>query len=275
MEVILAPDYGFCFGVKNAVDKILEELKNGEVFTDGDIVHNKRVMKSLIKKGLKISENATGEMFAIRAHGIPPEKFLEISKRFRKVIDLTCPIVKSLFEKAEECRMKGYGVVVFGKEGHAEMLALKGHVPDAIVTSKAHFYGMEKICILSQTTSSWQEFSEFVSEMLELNFPAKEIKIVNTACPVTVNREEEVKRLSKMCDLIIVVGGKHSANTGKLYRMALRNTKAEWIESPKEAREIDLSGIRCVAIVSGTSTPAEDVEEVYNEILRRDRDGET
>ena len=273
MEVILAADYGFCFGVKSAVDRLLEELENGEVYTDGDIVHNKRVMDFLVEKGLKIVENASGEVFAVRAHGIPPEKFEEVSKKFKKIIDLTCPIVKSLFERAKECREAGYGVVVFGKEGHAEMLALKGHVPDAIVTSEAHFYGMEKMCILSQTTSSWQEFSEFVSKMVELNFPSKEIKIVNTACPVTVNREDEVKRLSKICDLIVVVGGRHSANTGKLYRIALRKTNAEWIESPEEVEKIDLKGMGCVAVVSGTSTPVEDVEEVYNEILRRGKDG--
>ena len=273
MEVILAADYGFCFGVKSAVDKLVEELKKGEVFTDGDIVHNKRVMSFLVERGLRIAEDASGEVFAVRAHGIPPKKLEEVSKRFNRVIDLTCPIVKSLFEKARECRKEGYGVVVFGKEGHAEMLALKGHVPDAIVTSEAHFYGMERMCVLSQTTSSWQEFSEFVSKIVELNFPSKEIRVINTACPVTVNREDEVKRLSKMCDLIIVVGGKHSANTGKLYRIALRKTKAEWIESPEEVEKIDLEGTGCVAIVSGTSTPVEDVEEVYNEILRRGKDG--
>ncbi len=275
MKVVLATDYGFCFGVKKAVDRLRKGLKNWEIHTDGDIVHNRRVMESLVKDGLKIVENGKGEIFAIRAHGIPPKKAEEISKRYNKLMDLTCPIVKSLFEKALSCRERGYGVVVFGKEGHAEMIALKGYVPDAIVTSEAQFYGMENICVLSQTTASWQEFSEFISELVRLNFPSKKISIINTACPVTVNREDEVGRLSEKCDLIVVVGGKHSANTGKLYRIASRKTRAVWIESPDEAEGIDLDEMECVAIVSGTSTPARDVEEVYDKILRRGKYGET
>ncbi len=271
MRVVLASDYGFCFGVKSAIDRLVEELEDGEVHTDGDIVHNNGVMKRLIEMGLKI-EDSGGKTFAIRAHGLPPSRIKEVSKRYEKVVDLTCPIVKSLFEKAKGCRKEGYGVVVFGREGHAEMEALKGHVPDAIVTLEANFYGMERMCVLSQTTSSWIEFSEFIGDLVRLNSTAKEIKIVNTVCPVTVNREDEVRRFSKMCDAIIVIGGRHSANTGKLYRMASRQTKAYWIESPDEVEGLDLQGMDCVAIVSGTSTPAEDVEEVYEKISRRGGD---
>jgi (E)-4-hydroxy-3-methyl-but-2-enyl pyrophosphate reductase/cytidylate kinase len=273
MKVVLSNDYGFCFGVKNAVETLLNELKNKKVHTDGDIVHNRKVMEMLKDKGLEIVQDGFGEAFAVRAHGIPPDKLKDVSKRYERVIDLTCPIVKSLFEKARMCRDEGYGIVVFGKEGHAEMRALKGYVPSAVVSNEARFYGMERICVLAQTTSSWMEFSEFISKMIMYNYQAKEIKIVNTVCPVTVNREEEVKRLSKDCDVIIVVGGKHSANTGKLYRIASRNTKAYWIESPSEVEKIDLKGMRCIAIVSGTSTPAEDVEEVFKKISGRDNDG--
>jgi (E)-4-hydroxy-3-methyl-but-2-enyl pyrophosphate reductase len=273
MRVVLARDYGFCFGVKNAVERLLGELKNGKVHTDGDIVHNRRVMEMLKERGLEIVQNGSGEIFAVRAHGIPPEKLEEVSRRYKRVIDLTCPIVKSLFEKARSCEDEGYSVVVFGKEDHAEMRALKGYVPSAIVSSEARSYGSERICVLAQTTSSWIEFSEFVSDLVSHNYQVKEIKVVNTVCPVTVNREDEVRRLSRKCDAVVVVGGKHSANTGKLHRIASRNTKAYWIESPSEVEEIDLEGMGCVAIVSGTSTPAEDVEEVFEKISRRDSDG--
>ncbi len=269
MKVILASDYGFCFGVENAVNTLIEKLKESEVHTDGDIVHNKRVMEKLIEKGLKIVENGSGKVFAIRAHGIKPEKLEEIKKRYERVIDLTCPIVKSLFEKARTCHEEGYGVVVFGKSGHAEMEALKGHVPNAIVSEKAFFYGFERICVLAQTTSSWVEFSEFLSKLLRYNYQAKEMKILNTVCPVTVSREEEVGKLAEECDAVVVVGGRHSANTGKLYRIASRKARAYWIESPDEVEKLDLNDMGCVAVVSGTSTPAEDVEEVYKKLSRR------
>lgn len=274
MKVFLAEDFGFCFGVKAAIERIEKLLESGTtVVTDGDIVHNKRVMKELVKKGLIVSEDlqkADKAVFAVRAHGISPDKFEEISKKFgENVVDLTCPIVKALFEKAEKCRREGYKVVVFGKDGHAEMLALKGHVQDAVITMEAKRTGFERICVLSQTTSSWREFSEFISDMLCLNFTAKEIKILNTICPVTYGREKEVEKLSESCDLVVVVGGKHSANTGKLFRIAMRKTQAVWIESPSELDGIELGEKGCVAVVSGTSTPEEDVREVFEKLVRR------
>ncbi len=273
MKVVLSEDYGFCFGVKAAIDKVEELLSQGyDVLTDGDIVHNKRVMQRLRDRGLKVEDVADDRkegVFAIRAHGMDPERIKRISQVFEKVVDLTCPIVKSLFEKARRCRDEGYEVVVFGKDGHAEMRALKGHVPDAVVTLEPVKLEKDRVCILSQTTSSWKEFSEFIDGLMQVNFATKEFLVVNTICPVTYGREEETDRLSRSCDLIVVVGGKHSANTGKLYRIASRNTRAVWIESPEEIDDVKLEGAKCVAVVSGTSTPKEDVVAVYEKLLRR------
>ena len=275
MIVKKAEDFGFCFGVERAINGILDLLNKGkEVVTDGDIVHNTRVMKFLISKGLVIErdlEDKEGTVFAIRAHGMPYEKLIKIKERFREVADLTCPIVKALFEKAKECRDLGYRVVVFGKEGHAEMEALKGYVEDPIILKKpVKIDDSKPVCIVSQTTSSWIEFEEFVAKLIFMNFSIKEFKVLNTICPVTVEREYEVERLSKECDLIVVVGGKHSANTGKLYRIAGRNTNVIWIEDPEEINRYSVDGFECVGIVSGTSTPKEDVEKVYEILSRRD-----
>ncbi len=272
MRVLLAEDYGFCFGVERAVNTILDLLRKGEeVYTDGDVVHNRRVMEKLVSKGLKIvdlsdlPEKIDG-VFAIRAHGVEIEKKLIVEGKFREVIDLTCPIVKRLFEIASDCVEKGWRVVVFGKEDHAEMRALRGHVSDVLTTSKTLNLNSDRICVLSQTTSSWWEFAEFVKGILESNLSIKELRVVNTICRVTVDRERETEEFSKKCDLVLVVGGKHSANTGKLFRVASKHTRAIWIESPDELEELDLEGMECVAVVSGTSTPSDDVEEIAERI---------
>jgi len=275
MRVKKAKDFGFCFGVERAVSEIVKLLDSGKaVVTDGDIVHNTRVMDFLKKRGLVVKkgfEDAKGDIFAIRAHGISPEKLKKINERFGNIADLTCPIVKSLFEKAHDCENAGYTVVVFGKDGHAEMEALKGYVKrPVIIKEPIKISGAMSVCVLSQTTSSWIEYKEFIAKLISMNFSIKEFRILNTICPVTVEREYETEKLSKECDLIIVVGGRHSANTGKLYRIARRNTKAIWIEDPEEIVNYSIDNLRCVGIVSGTSTPKEDVEKVYEILSRRD-----
>ena len=272
MKVEVSKSYGFCFGVERTVGEIEKLLRSGErVFTDGDVVHNKGVMKRLIDMGMKLvdPEKVDGKVdgtFAVRAHGLKPERIEKIKKKFEKVVDLTCPIVKELHVKAIECSKRGK-VVVFGKSGHPEMEALKGQVEDAIVTRKAFEVDSDSVCILAQTTSPWKEFSDFVGEMLRLNFHVKRFEVLNTVCAVTVEREKETLRLSKICDLVVVVGGRHSANTEKLFRIASERTKAIWVESPDEIVAEELEGVGCVGIVSGTSTPAEDVEAVVEKIL--------
>ncbi len=275
MKVKKAKDFGFCFGVERAVNEILKILDSGKVVvTDGDIVHNSRVMNFLIEKGLVINKNfddIEGEVFAIRAHGVALEKFRKIKEKFRNIADLTCPIVKSLFEEAKECEDMGYTVVVFGKDGHAEMEALKGHVKKpVIIREPIKLDDTRPVCVLSQTTSSWIEYKEFIAKLIFMNFSIKEFKILNTVCPVTVEREYETEKLSKECDLIVVVGGKHSANTGKLYRIAEKNASVIWVEDPNELRRYSIDNLGCVGIVSGTSTPKEDVEKVYEILSRRD-----
>ncbi len=272
MKVCLAEDYGFCFGVKRAVDGILKALESDEVVTDGDVVHNERVMDHLKAYGLKVVKDLKGEnfsdaVFAVRAHGIPQKKYEEISKRFKKILDLTCPIVKNLFEIAKKLEDEGYELVVFGKDGHAEMEALKGYVRKVRVVREAFSLeeNVKRVAVVSQTTSSWKDFSEFLKKLVEKNFNVKEWKFVNTICRVTVLREGEAERLGKLCDLVVVIGGKHSANTEKLYSIANNYTKTLWISSPDELNSMDLSGYRCVGILSGTSTPKEDVDRVYRQ----------
>ncbi|QTA37659.1 4-hydroxy-3-methylbut-2-enyl diphosphate reductase [Thermosipho ferrireducens] len=261
MQIIVARNIGFCSGVDRAVKKTKELLEKGyRVFTDDDIVHNKNVMNDLLVSGLSFED---GEVFLVRAHGLPPEKIREYEKKYR-VVNLTCPIVMDLFEKAKRLREKGYKIVVFGKKSHPEMIALKGYVSDAMVTKVPGKFVEKKVAFLSQTTSSLEEFNEFICETTKIS-KINELLVCNTICDLTIKREEEVKKLSKICDLIIVIGGKHSSNTLKLARLASINTSVLHVESVNELINIP-DNVKKVGIVSGTSTSVYDVEKVIDRL---------
>ena len=273
MKIVVAKNIGFCFGVERAIRTVEELLDEGKkVVTDGEIVHNKQVMEQLTKKGLKVSSEMTdGEVFVVRAHGIPKDRLEELKKIFPEVVDLTCPIVSQLFKTAQRYA-KERKVIVFGKEDHPEMVALRGYAP-AIVTKVPFKFEEKKVVFLSQTTSSLEEYKEFVAAMIRMN-EFEEAVFLNTICPVTVNREREVEELSKICDLSIVVGGKHSSNTGKLFRIASKHSKTIWIESPDELpADVVKYGTGCV--FSGTSTPNSLIENVVRKLKEMEgkRDG--
>jgi len=267
VRIIVAEDVGFCFGVKRAVERVKELLLRGEkVYTDGDIVHNPLVMKELEELGLRkidgIPKDSKNSIFVVRAHGLPPHKLSYYREHFKEIIDLTCPIVKNLFKRAADASKKGK-VVVFGKKDHPEMMALSGYVPCAIITLSPVLLEGDKIHFMAQTTASWESFREFIAEEMRIiNF--REIEIFNTICDVTLKREKIAEEMSRTCDIVLVVGGRHSSNTGKLFQIAASKGKALWIEKPEEVDQ--LPKVKCVGVVSGTSTPFQIVQDVIKKL---------
>ncbi|SHH22892.1 4-hydroxy-3-methylbut-2-enyl diphosphate reductase [Thermosipho atlanticus] len=261
MQIVVASNIGFCFGVKEAVEKSKELLKAGfKVFTDDDIVHNKVVMNELRKLGLSFKD---GEIFLVRAHGLPKEKIEKLSTKY-KIEDLTCKIVYNLFWLAEKFEKQGYQVVVFGKPNHPEMIAIRSYAKNAIVSLEPVAVEAEKIALLSQTTMSVEEFEGFANSTKQIS-KFSEFLIKNTICNVTVSRENETKRIARQVDLLFVVGGKHSSNTKKLARIASQYTNVVHVETAKEILETP-SNVKSVGIVSGTSTPIEVVNKVVHRI---------
>lgn len=268
MDVVIGP-YGFCFGVQNAVETIEKLLKQHRVYTDGDVVHNRNVVERLKKMGLSLIEleklkslQDENAIFVVRAHGLPPDN-LEIIRRYVRIEDLTCSIVRGNIERAKNMNLKGYKVVAFGDEHHAEMVTLKGNVPDVIITKEPVSVAWKKIFLMSQTTSSSAEFKSFVDAMKEVNKSA-EVVVYDSVCKVTVEREHAAKRLAEICDVVLIIGGKNSANTRKLYDIVLKVSRAKpvHIEDKHELEHMDLSSAKSVGVISGTSTSTEDVEEV-------------
>lgn len=266
MRLFVAKHIGFCSGVERAYLTIKRLLVEGRrVVTDGDVVHNPQVMEELKSLGLLVSKDAVFEdaVFAVRAHGIPQSEYERVKRNFREVVDLTCPIVLKLFEIAKELSKEGK-VVVFGKENHPEMVALKSHVPGALITLSPQKVDAPEVVFLSQTTSSIDEYKAFVAETIRIN-DFKKALMLNTICPATILREREVEELSKNCDVSIVVGGRNSANTEKLVRIASKNGVVVWIEREDELPE-DIVEYETVCVFSGTSTPNTTVLRVVEKL---------
>lgn len=263
MQIIIAKNIGFCFGVKDAVERARNLLKKGnKVFTDDDIVHNKEVMSELKELGLSFDD---GEIFLVRAHGLPKEKIEKLKEKY-KIEDLTCSIVHNLFIRAEKLENEGYQNIVFGKPNHPEMIAIKSYSKKAIVSQTPISIDTEKVAFLSQTTMSVEEFNKFIDETLKKSKIAKHV-VFNTICKITITRENETKEIAKNVDLLIVVGGKHSSNTRKLARIASEYTEVLHIETEDELNKFPLN-VKKVGVVSGTSTPNETVNRVVN-ILKK------
>lgn len=264
MQIIVAKNTGFCFGVEDAVKRTEKLLKEGNrVFTDDDIVHNKAVMEKLEKLGLMVGK--TGDIFLVRAHGLPKEKIKQMSEDFR-IEDLTCKIVYNLFKKAEELEKKGYKIIVFGKPDHPEMIALKSYAKNSIVTLEPISIESEKIAILSQTTMSEDEFKDFTRKILDIS-KYNEYLIEDTICNITILREKEAKEIAKKVDLLYVIGGKHSSNTKKLVRIGSEFTNVIHIESEEEIDKIP-ENVEKIGVISGTSTPVEVVNKVVSRIKK-------
>ncbi|MGJ8453932.1 4-hydroxy-3-methylbut-2-enyl diphosphate reductase [Pseudothermotoga sp. U03pept] len=271
--MIVAEDVGFCFGVNRALEIALSEIsKNERVYTLGELVHNKTVIQSLKQKGVEviekeIPEDAKDSVLIIRAHGVPEEEIKKAKETFKKVVDTTCPIVLNLFKTAQQMYQSGYRVFIFGKKDHPEMNALVSYAPTALITTEPVVLEA-KSCILSQTTMSVEEFNTFVLSSIQMSV-YKELRVINTICDVTARRERETKKISQESDLVIVLGGKNSSNTSKLAKIASKITRVVHIEDPSEVEKTDLSGINTIGIVTGTSTPKEDLEILIGKILHR------
>ncbi|WP_448376687.1 4-hydroxy-3-methylbut-2-enyl diphosphate reductase [Fervidobacterium sp.] len=278
-EILIGP-VGFCFGVERAVVKVKELLSsNIKLFTDGELVHNKNVVQELKNLGLQFihTEPIQGSIFVVRAHGLPPQVLYKIKEKY-EVIDLTCPIVLNVFQLAKRLRSNGFGIIVYGNQEHAEMIALNGHVEDAVITKTPFKTELSKWYIISQTTSSKEDYDEFVRKMKEIN-PESEIIGYNTICKVTIQREEYAKNFGKSCDLTIIVGGKNSSNTKKLYEIASKQGNAIHVEDLIELENVVQSDSFIestiskknskIGILSGTSTSKVDVDDIIQYILEK------
>jgi 4-hydroxy-3-methylbut-2-enyl diphosphate reductase len=262
MKIHLAKRAGFCFGVRRAIDIALKiaGTKKGKVYTLGPIIHNPQVIKMLREKGIIPIEDFRKRKgissLIIRTHGIPLQLFREIQDSGCEIIDATCPFVKKAHYYAKLLREEGYQVVIVGEKDHPEVRGLISYAGDdgIIVDGKTLLPDIrKKVGIVVQTTQPLEVLKKVLSDITE---HAKEIKVYNTICNSTALRLRETEELARKADVMIVVGGKNSANTTQLARLCLSLSVPTYhIETASEIRKSWFKGMKRIGITAGASTP--------------------
>lgn len=280
----IAKSAGFCYGVKTAVEKA-KQLKidnpDKNIYILGALIHNAQVIDELEKLGIhtvdKLPENSQNSICIIRTHGETPEIVEKIKSKGFEVVDLTCPDVKKVQMKGVELAQNGYFVVIIGKENHPEVIAIKANVLKfsknvAVVNSVEDVENAEKLLhdnskigVIFQTTQPLSHVQPIISKLMEFS---KELKIENTICPSTKNRQKEATELAQNSDLTVVIGSKNSANTTHLAHLCSQLTKTILIEFADEIENYSdlIKNSNTISITAGASTPKSLIENVLVKI---------
>ena len=276
MEVLLAKSAGFCFGVKRAVEKVYEQLgEKEEIYTYGPIIHNEEVVKDLEMKGVRVIEGEeelqglTKGTLVIRSHGVSRRIYELIEKNGLNCIDVTCPFVKRIHQIVEKESQQGKKIVIIGNAGHPEVEGIRGwsSTPAAVIGSveEAQTFTLdagESLCIVSQTTFNYNKFKELVEIFQKRGY---NVNVVNTICNATEERQKEAGEIAHKVDAMIVIGGRHSSNTQKLFEICREKCKATYFIQTLDDLQLELpKTATLVGITAGASTPNNIIEEVQN-----------
>jgi (E)-4-hydroxy-3-methyl-but-2-enyl pyrophosphate reductase len=275
-EVRIAKRTGFCYGVREAIDKAKEASAAGKAtHTLGQVVHNEGVVRDLQDLGIQTVETLDdvdhGAAVVIRAHGVRPDVMERAQARGLEVIDGTCTWVIQEHRELTKLVEDGYTIVLLGTPKHAEVVGMLGFAPDAIVVDEeeeweAAIPRKKRMALISQSTQPPWKFEKLAAFMVSR---AHELKIVNTVCPVTIRRQEDTMEAAKDVDLMVVVGGRSSANTKELTRLCeIAGTPAVQVEGVRDLTDPEVfATARVVGVTGGTSTPIEDLRDVAQHIL--------
>ncbi|MGE5604255.1 MAG: 4-hydroxy-3-methylbut-2-enyl diphosphate reductase [Bacteroidota bacterium] len=274
MEILVAKTAGFCFGVRRALEMVASALNEGEgpLYSLGPLIHNPRVVKELEAEGLQTVDSLSqvpGGRVVIRSHGVGPSVYQTARDQRLKIIDATCPFVKNVQQLAVFLRDGGYQVLIIGEPAHAEVKGVLDSVAgEALVIESIENLDTSqiqpKVGIISQTTQDLINFQQIINAVIPC---AKEIRIYNTICLATSQRQAEVAELSRKVDLMIVVGGKNSANTSRLTEISRMNgTPTYQLESAQEIDEIWFQGIGRIGVTAGASTPDQQIKEIIEKL---------
>ena len=281
MEVTVAKSAGFCFGVKRAVDMVYEEAeKPGRVYTLGPIIHNEQVVADLEAKGVQVldapEQLADGEeaTVIIRSHGVGHAVYEDLEKRGVHIVDATCPFVKKIHHIVSEKQKEGYKILVVGNSSHPEVQGIQGWCDgccQVIETPEeaANYEGDagEKICVVAQTTFNYKKFEDIVEILSKKSY---DILVMNTICNATEVRQSEAGSIAGQSDAMIVIGGKHSSNTQKLYEICKSECENTYFIQTLVDLERELfRSFRSVGITAGASTPNNIIKEVQSYVRKQ------
>lgn len=280
MNIILAKSAGFCFGVKRAVETVYKEAEKSRkpIYTFGPIIHNEEVVCDLEKKGVTVV-NSIDELedrprgtVIIRSHGVEKKIYDEIKAKGFEIVDATCPFVLKIHRLVEQYSRDGYHVIIIGNEAHPEVKGIKGWSDNSKTTvigtreeaEKFVLTSENKVCIVSQTTFNYNKFQELVEIVREKGY---DIIVLNTICNATEERQTEAERIAKEADAMIVIGGKASSNTQKLFEICKNECEnTYYIQTVKDLDLTRLKSTDNVGITAGASTPNNIIEEVQKNV---------
>lgn len=277
MIVLKADTLGYCMGVRRAMDlavKTAESESARPIYTLGPLIHNPQAVEDLRRKGVEVLPEGevdgriTGHTVILRAHGVSPELRSRLEGLGARMADATCPRVLASQRRARRFHESGYSVVLVGDRNHEEIVAVTGCAPGcSVVGSPADAEALdltEPVGVLAQTTVSEEEY-EAVCGVLRSRY--SRLEIVDTICPATRERQESLARLASRTDAVVVVGGRSSANTTRLFRAVLRLGKPSWhIETASELPP-EVFGYRVVGLTAGASTPDSTIAEVEDALM--------
>ncbi len=279
MEVVVAKTAGFCFGVKRAVEQVYEQIETGKkpIYTFGPIIHNEEVVRDLEEKGVRVIESVkelealTDGVVIIRSHGVGRNIYEILKERGVELVDATCPFVKKIHKIAREQSEAGRRVVIVGNESHPEVEGIKGWgnektivIESAGELEKWKLPADEKLCIVAQTTFNYNKFQDIVEKISKTYY---DILVLNTICNATQERQVEARQIASQVDVMIVIGGRNSSNTQKLYEICRKECKDTYYIQTLDDFKPDKAGtVRSVGITAGASTPNQIIEEVHTNV---------
>lgn len=270
MEVKLAENYGFCFGVKRAI-KMAESSPNS--LTIGPLIHNPKEINRLAENyNVKVIEDIdnlqNNTSVIIRTHGIPKEDYQKLKTINAKITDATCPYVNKPQQICENMQDEGYDIVIFGDINHPEVKGVMSYAKNPIVVLNKeelkNYKIREKVAVVSQTTKKVSDFQDIVNYLV-LHF--QEVRVFNTICNATFENQDSARELSKNVDIMIIIGGKNSSNTKQLFNICESNCINSYlIESKSDLVKEWFVDKKVCGVTAGASTPDWIIEEVINEI---------
>jgi (E)-4-hydroxy-3-methyl-but-2-enyl pyrophosphate reductase len=274
MQVERARELGLCFGVRRAVAMLREAVTSSGIETLGPVAHNRILMRELEELGIESIpslEQLKGPAVVISAHGVPPETARILEERGFGIVDTTCPIVAKAQSLAAGLARDGFTIVIFGDSAHVEVKGLLGwagaeavaSTDGAALVASGRLESASKIAVLAQTTQPAGDFSRFAASLCgTLADGTRELRIMNTLCDATRRRQEAAAELARRVDVMLIIGGKDSANTRRLAEACALITETHHVESADELEPDWFEGKQTVGVTAGASTPDSSVEEV-------------
>lgn len=279
IQVIVAKTAGFCFGVERAVNQVYEQIEHGvkPIYTLGPIIHNEEVVKDLEARGVRVisSQEELKKIHQgtviIRSHGVGRQVYEQLKEQGVRIVDATCPFVKKIHRIVEEQNRLGRRVIIAGDSRHPEVEGIRGWADERtlVIKSEEEIDSLlmnfdEKLCFVAQTTFNYKKFKELVEKFSKKSY---DIIVFNSICSATEERQKEAEHIASQVDVMIVIGGKTSSNTRKLYEICkMQCNHTHFIQTLDDLQPESGNSVRKVGITAGASTPKNIIEEVHTNV---------